>query len=572
MNGALKIFHSLKMNNVKNVFMYSGGSIMPLIDCFYNQNDINYYILNNEQGCSYAATAYGKVNNIPGVSIVTSGPGVTNSVTGLLDANNDSTPFVLISGQVSTNMIGTNAFQECPAVNITKDITKWSYQIENTDEIFDVINEAFRISSTGKKGSVHIDVPKDILFKKSISRNYFSAPVKKFVENNNFDYTEVIHLIKQSKKPIIICGKGASNDYTLVREFIEKSNIPSTTTLHGLGIIDETHKNGLKFLGMHGSVTSNKAVQSADLIIGLGCRFDDRITGNFELFAPEANKAFKNNTGGIINVNIDDSEFNKTVKTHFNYNLTCNTFLKNIIDCVAYNNYNEWYTQIEDWENKYPFYVIDDDFKTQHVLQELNKYIHKDCIITTGVGNHQMMTAQFIDWKYPNSMITSGSLGVMGTGLPYAIGACIDNNDKIIIDIDGDGSFNHSFNELLSIKRYNLPIKIIIMNDNCLSMVNAWEKLFFNNRHIATDLNDSNPYYSYLAQAVDIPYLNCSKKENVDDTLKKLFGMNGPVLCEFNVKSDLCLPLVSPGEALDNIIYKLDHSTDLCTNPEVVPS
>ena len=310
----------------------------------------------------------------------------------------------------------------------------------------------------------------------------------------------------------------------------------------------------LEFLGMHGNVAANYAIQNADLIIALGTRFDDRTTGDLEQYAPKAFKAFKEGIGGIVHVNINDKEIGNIVNSNLNFHMDCGDFLNHT--SPVYKERKEWINQINQWKNKYKFnYNKTEKLKTQEVISTINNHLLKldNYIVTSGVGNHQMMSSQFIKWKYPKSFISSGSLGVMGVGLPYAIGCQIANPDKLILDIDGDGSFNHTSSELKTVNDYNLPIKIAIMNDGHFSMVRTWETLFYNSRYTATNLN-KNPDYSKLAEAYSIKGIMCDKRENLNEKIKEFLEYDKAILCEFKVETDECYPLVKPGSALDDII------------------
>lgn len=552
--GSQIIYNNLLKNKVKDVFLYSGGAIMPLIDEFYfSSGKINYFMMNHEQGLSHAATAYGKYTGKPGISIVTSGPGVTNSISGLLDAKNDSAPFILISGQVNQEAIGTNAFQECPAVEITRPVTKWSYQISCVEEINAVFNEAFYISQNKKKGSVHIDIPKNILTS--------SMQIQKR------SYTTVQNLINHSKKPVIICGQGSEHCSIEVKQLAEISNIPVTTTIHAMGVYNEFKPLSLKFLGMHGSYYANLAVQHSDVIINLGSRLDDRIIGNTKNFAPNAI---------IVNVNIDKNEFNKTVITKYNIEEDCKIFLEKILPRIEKKNRIDWNRQINIWKNKYPFYFYPgkQKLKAQQVLQKLNLFLKnlENFIITSDVGNHQMYSCQFIQFKKPKQFFSSGSLGCMGTSLPYSIGIQIADKKKNVICITGDGGFNMSAMELSTIKKYNLPIKILLINNHSLDMVRSWEDIFFEKRNIATSLEDTNPSYKHLTKSFDIKYLYCNYSNDLEKKLKLFLNSKKAVLLECFVEKDLCLPLVSPGKALDEIIYKKEDLSNIKQNTTNIPS
>ena len=560
--GSQIIYNKLIQNNVKDVFLYTGGAIMSLVDEFHKTSKINYYINTHEQSSGHAATGYAKSTGKPGICIMTSGPGVTNSVTALTDATNDSTPLILLTGNVSLNNIGTNAFQECPATEITKPITKWSYLVEETSDLSDVIDEAFRVSTSGKPGSVHIDIPKCILNNKYNYKLYnkkqFNNIILKPKKINKNNLKKIEDLISIADKPILLVGQGCNNYSTELRNFSMKSNIPVTTTIHAMGVFDETHNLSLEFLGMHGNVAANYAIQESDLIIALGTRFDDRITGELSKYAPNAFQAFKENRGGIVHVNINDKEINKIIKSHYNFHSDCGEFLNEINP--IYKKRKSWMNQIKNWKinNKFTYKKIK-KLKTQKVISNINTHLLKknNYIITSGVGNHQMMASQFIKWRFPKSFISSGSLGVMGVGLPYAIGCQIANPDKLVIDIDGDGSFNHTSSELKTVNNYNLPIKIAIMNDGHFSMVRTWEKLFFNGRYTATNLG-SNPDYVKLAEAHSIKGISCDKREDLDSKIKEFLEYSGPILCEFKVESDECFPLVKPGCALDDITTNCD--------------
>lgn len=572
LNGGQIIFNKLIQNNTKNVFMYSGGAIMTLIDCFYNQNKINYFINTHEQHLGHSATGYARSTGNPGICIVTSGPGITNMITPMLDAQNDSCPLIVFSGNVPKRNMGTNAFQEAPAIEITKPFTKWSYCVDNIDELGDVCDEAFKISQLGKKGVVHIDLPKCILSSKkktkiySFRNNKVKQKNKTYNKNNKknnillknkSNINEIVKVINNSKKPIFYVGQGC-NDYSCeLRTLINKSNIPITTTIHAMGVYNETKPLSLKFLGMHGSVYANKSIQEADCIIAVGSRFDDRTTGNLDLYAPKAKKAFNDKNGGIIHCNINKNEIGTIVDTHYNINADCGDFIKLITDKIIYKERTKWLSQINDWKNEFPFTYNDTDtLLTQDVLKMLNEHlINKEkFLFTSGVGNHQMMAAQFIDWTHPKSFISSGSLGVMGFGLPAAIGVAIGNPDKTVIDIDGDGSFLMTLSDMKTARQYNLKnLKVLLLNNKKLGMVDTWEKLFYNNRITATD-NSHAPVFYDVAKTFGFNVLKCDNKKDLNKTIHEFIKTPGPLLCEFNVGSTECFPLVAPGKALDDII------------------
>ena len=559
--GSDLIYKKLKENNVKDVFLYSGGSIMHLIDKFYN-GDISYYINTHEQSTGHSATGYAKSSNKCGVAIVTSGPGVTNMVTPLLDAQNDSTPFVLLSGQVALDNMRTRAFQECDATNITKTVTKWNYCVKDVNELDSVIDCAFGFATSGKPGSVHIDLPKDILIDKvtdikNYPKNYYCDEINIKPDMNVFE--KIINKINNSKKPVLYIGKGANMCSNELKKLVDKFQIPITNTLHAQGVYDTTKNLSLNFLGMHGNAAANMTIQNSDCIIAIGSRFDDRTTGNVDYYAPYAHK-----NKAIIHCNIDTKEYNLSVNTYLNINMDSKDFIEALYDNLKYVNRNNWLEQVNKLKNKYPFiYTPTKELKTQEVICEINRQLvdlklDNKTIITTGVGNHQMMASQFIDWKYPKRFITSGSLGVMGAGLPYAIGCQIANPESIVIDIDGDGSFNHTLSELKTLVEYNLPIKIAIMNDFHHSMVKVWEELFFKSRFTATS-TPKNPEYSELAKSFGIKGIKCSNKYELTNCVKEFLEYQGPIVADFRVVTDKCYPLVAPGKALDDIILPYEQ-------------
>jgi acetolactate synthase I/II/III large subunit len=577
-SGGQIIYRKLVKNNVKDVWLYSGGAIMPLIDCFNNQKEINYYINTTEQNLGHSATGYARSLNKPGICIVTSGPGLTNMITPMLDAQYDHTPLIVFSGQVALNVMGTQAFQEAPSTEMTKVFTKWSYCVKNTEELNDVVDEAFKVCMEGKKGVVHIDLPKCILTNKinerEINKTIYNKKIYENINNNKLN--EICDLINNSDKPLLCVGKGCNEGYMELKELVEQGNIPITTTIHGVGCYNENNKLSLKFMGMHGSYTANNAIQESDCIIALGTRFDDRIIGNKSNYAPKALEAYKKKKGGIIHCNIDKKIFNSIIKTQYNVHMDCKEFIKKLLKKIKYKKRKKWENQINLWrkENGFIYEPKDNIIYSQDVLIKLNKLIkirNKDkYIFTTGVGNHQMFTAQFIDFTEPNSLITSGSMGVMGFGLPAAIGVSIGNPDKTVIDIDGDGSFLMTLNDLKTVYQYNLKnLKILILNNKTLGMVDIWEKLFYNNRITATD-NSYCPDFYKVANSFGIKSMFCDNKKNLNSILYKFLAETGPILCEIKVKHTPCYPLVAPGKSLNEMI--LWNSTNIKIDKTLPPS
>lgn len=583
LTGSEIIYKKLVEYGINTVSLYSGGAIMPLIDQFHKSKnkDINYYVHSHEQNCGHSATGYAKISGKMGVSIVTSGPGLTNIVTPLLDATNDSTPLMVISGQVSKNVMGSLAFQECPAIEITKPVTKFSYCIDNIEELPYMLDIAYIIANDKKKGSVHIDLPKCIatsVFNDNIYENNInehSINMEKEIINNKIKYylnegkqeykssdnkyyiEEISDIINKSEKPILYLGQGANGLSYEIMNFIIKANIPVTTTIHALGLIDQKNSLSLKWLGMHGYAPANYAMQKSDCIICLGARFDDRTTGQIDKFAPNA----KN----IIHVNVEKSEIKKIVESNYNIVDTTKNFINNIDKYIKFNKRTNWINYINELKEKYSFEYEEsknDELNMPLVIKEINNQLRKKTIITTGVGTHQMQTAQFIEWNPHLKFISSGSLGVMGVGIPYGIGAKLAHPNKDVIVIDGDSSSLMTISDLKTIKEYNIPIKIVILNNNMQGMVNIWEQLFFENRITATTYKN-NPSFTKLANSFGIKSLYCDKYSDIKNVINEFINCNDPVLLECNVINDICTPLVKPGCGLDEMIFKKDYINNI---------
>jgi acetolactate synthase-1/2/3 large subunit len=574
--GGQIVYDKLIENKIKDVFLYSGGAVMPIVDAFYN-GQIKYYINTHEQNAGHAATAYAKSTGNIGVVITTSGPGLTNLITAMTDAQYDSTPLLVISGQVPISAMGTNAFQECPATDITRNISKWVHCIKNVQEIPEAIDHAIRVAMNGKQGVVHLDVPKCVSSAHYTDDREYNTLMKKytFPKQHVIDHDKiykVASLINNSKSPVMYLGKGASECQDIVKQILEKTDIPVTTTIHGLGIVNEEHPLALRMLGMHGSVAANNTIQSSDCIIAVGSRFDDRTIGNINKYAPVAKNASKHGNGGIIHCNIEENQIgggiinDKTI-IPVDYSIVADSkdFLSLLSTHLTDVKRPDWIRRVAEWQYTNPFTYMpahDNRIKTQDVIVEINKHItkmKKFPIITTGVGNHQMMAAQFITWTKPNRFITSGSLGVMGAGLPYAVGAQIANPNDLVIDIDGDGSFNQTLSDLKTVKEYDLPIKIAIMNDGHLSMVKVWEELFYKKRYTAT--STVNPDYCKLADSFGIEYISCDNINDLPTVVELFLNHKGPILCDFKVLTDICLPLVAPGKGLNEMLTHMNISS-----------
>ena len=584
MNKVSTMIYNSISKNMSTAYLFSGGSIMSLINEFHPKNNINkmkFYVPSSEMSAGFCSLGHNKsVNKCDSVIITTSGPGITNIITPLTDAYCDGIPLLVISGDVSTDMAGKHAFQEAPALKLTKPITYWNYSLTNPSETQDVLEYALKLINNNKQ--VHINIPKDILNKEininDIKEKYnFNTQKKNFVISNsiiskswltltknitlsnppnnkqlNKKIIEISNLINNSKKPVLYVGRGCIHCSDELRLLAIKANIPVTTTLHGLGIFDETHFLSLKMLGMHGSERANHAIQLSDCIICIGARFDDRTVGNINYYAPNA----KN----IIHINSDNTVFNKVIKNTINIYGDSLNILTELLPLIN-NNYNlEWLSELQKYNVN--FYYNNIGLKQQDILDILNNElsnfpeIKNKLLITTGVGNHQMYASHFITHTYPNRFITSGSLGSMGSGNPMAIGAKIGNPNYIVLSIDGDQSFN-LLNDLKMIMNYNIPIKIMIMNDSKQSMVNIWEKIFFNNNIVATET--INPDYNLLGNAYNIKTIEINKymdKINIQNNIIEFinYDLNKPIILNCIIDSDYCLPLVPPGNALNDMI------------------
>ena len=543
MNGSQIIFNYLKKLNIKHVFGYSGGAVLPLLDKFYNQNHISFIKSSNEQCAGHSAEGYAKslCNKIPGVVISTSGPGVTNLITPLQDSYSDGIPLLVITAQVSSMTLGTDAFQECNAINLTKACTKYNKLILDINELENELKIATNICMESRMGPVHLDIPKDILMS--------------YLPEDNLE-----DKLLKSNKPIIILGQGCNNHSNLVKKVINYHKIPVTSTIHAMGIYPEDELYGLEMLGMHGNAATNYLIQDADLIIGIGMRFDDRITGKLSKFGKNAI-----NNQGIIHVDSSITQIDKVknlfkkeysnIKFLKSINIKSNKFLNNLLK-ISTKDRSDWCNIIVNKKKKYPFtYDKSKKLKIQDIIINIDKHVNKEnTIFTTGVGNHQMFTAQFIKWTHPNRLLTSGSLGTMGVGLPFAIGSQLANPDKNIILIDGDGSFGMTMSDLQTVMTLNLPIKIFIMNDKRQQMVYVWQRLFFNKRYIGTD--NTNPDYLKLGDSFNIKTFKLNSHDNLEENIQKILKEKGPVLVDCVVEADICLPLVKPGGSLDNMLLK----------------
>ena len=547
-----QILHEMLINDhkVEVMFGYPGGAILPVFDQLY-KTPAKFILNRHEQGSGHAADGYARVTGKPGVCIVTSGPGATNTVTPLATAQMDSIPIIVFSGQVATKVIGNDAFQEADVTGITRPCTKWNYLIKDVRELPRVVNEAFMISTQGRPGPVLVDLPKDVT--NAICPDEVDDTPREHVlkrgkislsGGTQKQVTDAAELINKSERPVLYVGGGAiiAGASEALRKVAERGNIPCTTTLLGLGAFDEHNPLALYMLGMHGSAFANYAVQECDCLISVGARFDDRVTGNLATFAPHAK---------IIHIDIDPASISKNVDVDVPVVGDARMSLEALLPMIEYRERKEWHAQVNAWKKRYPFKYFDDSkhAKPQYVIEEISKQTKGEAIITTGVGQHQMWAAQFYRWRRPRQMITSGGLGTMGFGVPSALGAQLGAPGQTVIDIDGDASFLMTMFELPTIAEYNIPCKIAILNNDFQGMVKQWQDLFYQRRYSQTAMK--NPNFAALAEACGIRGIRCDNKCDVEKTVKEMLDHKGPVIVDFFVEpNEHVYPMVPAGKGL----------------------
>ncbi len=547
--GSQILMQMLKEHGVTDAFGYPGGAILPTFDALYD-TDLNFILVRHEQGAGHMADGYARATGKPGVVIVTSGPGATNTVTALGTAYMDSVPMVVFSGQVRTYMIGNDAFQEADVTGIVRPVTKRAYLCKHVKDLPRIINEAFIIATTGRPGPVLVDLPVDVTTSKieeAIDDTPYLPGYKPRLAGHSKMTRAAAEMINAAKRPVLYVGGGAvgANAWKEVRAMAEKGNIPCTTTLLGLGAFDENSPLALHMLGMHGAAYANYAVQESDCLIAVGARFDDRVTGNLKFFAPKAK---------IIHVDIDPSSISKNVRVDIPVVGDARLCLQDMLAHIEFRERGEWLTQIAAWKKKYPFSWRDDSnlAKPQAVIAAINELTKGKAVISTGVGQHQMWAAQFIRWSQPRSMISSGGLGTMGFGVPAAIGAQVGRPGETVIDIDGDSSFIMYPQELATAAQYKLPVKIAVINNNWQGMVRQWQQLFYNSRFSQSQMH--NPDFAKLAEAFGIKGLRCDRKEDLLKVTEQMLNHDGPVLVDYHCETnENVYPMVASGKALNDM-------------------
>jgi acetolactate synthase I/II/III large subunit len=552
MSGAMMLIEALKRENVEVIFGYPGGAVLPIYDKLYDSG-IFHVLTRHEQGGIHAAEGYARISGKPGVVIATSGPGATNIVTGLADAMMDSIPLVVFTGQVASSVIGSDAFQEADVVGITMPITKHNYQVRDVNDLPKIIKEAFHIATTGRPGPVLIDIPKDMSTEEAefdYDQDIHLPGYQPTIHPNHLQIRKLVEAVSRAKKPVILAGAGIlhakASEYLKI--YAEQQKIPVVNTLLGLGSFPADHPLFLGMAGMHGTYTANMALYHCDLLISIGARFDDRVTGNLAHFAPNA---------VVAHIDIDPSEIGKNVPTQIPVVGDAKEALLQLIEqngkpCDT----EEWRKQLNQWKSEYPLVYKNDEntLKPQRLIELIFEATKGDAIVTTDVGQHQMWAAQYYKFQKPHRWVTSGGLGTMGFGLPAAIGAQLAEQKATVVSILGDAGFQMTLQELSVIKELNLPIKIFIVNNHSLGMVRQWQELFYKERY-SYSLLPHQPNYVKLAEAYSIQGFIAQTELEAKEVLRNAFEHNGPVLVDFHVSPhENVYPMVAPGKGIHEMV------------------
>lgn len=546
LSGSQIILRVLREKGIETLFGYPGGAVIPFFDALYDELDyFKVFRPAHEQNGVHAADGFARSTGKLGVFIATSGPGATNTVTGIANAYMDSVPLLVISGQVANVLIGKDSFQEVDITGITLSVTKHSYLVRRVEDLEDVIREAAEVAMAGRSGPVLVDVPKDVFLKDceykgknyDIDKNEAIVPSKEVFEL-------AAELINKAKKPVIYAGGGVriSKNDELLLEFAEKADIPVCNSFMGLGTIPRKHRLSLGFVGMHGSIETNMAVANCDLLIAMGARFSDRVIGSPDKFAPGAK---------IIHIDVDSTEVDKNTYESIPLIGDMELILEKLLEKTEKNDRSCWLEEIMSKKQKYN---IEGQFVPENILKEINKYYDKDTVVATDVGQHQMWTGQYWNFNKSNEFITSGGLGTMGFGIGAAIGAQIGNPDKKTVLITGDGSFRMNCEELVTIAKYKLPVKIIMLNNNTLGMVRQWQRMFSNAKYSETD-NYDEVNYQMLAAAYGIKAYKAETLDELKKILEEASNINEPILLECKIDHDCSVyPIVPPGRPIDELL------------------
>ena len=547
MNGAQWVVHALRAQGVQTVFGYPGGAIMPVYDALYD-GGVEHLLCRHEQGAAMAAIGYARATGKTGVCIATSGPGATNLITGLADALLDSVPVVAITGQVASPFIGTDAFQEVDVLGMSLSCTKHSFLVQSLEELPRIMAEAFAVANSGRPGPVLVDIPKDIQLASGTLEPYFTT-VENVETFPHADVEQARKMLAQAQKPILYVGGGVGMAQAVpaLREFIAITQMPVACTLKGLGAVDADYPYYLGMLGMHGTKAANFAVQECDLLIAVGARFDDRVTGKLNTFAPNAS---------VIHMDIDPAEMNKLRQAHVALQGDLNSLLPALQQLMKIDEWRQHSAELRaehTWRYDHPGEAI----YAPLLLKQLSDRKPADSVVTTDVGQHQMWSAQHMTYTRPENFITSSGLGTMGFGLPAAVGAQVARPNDTVICISGDGSFMMNVQELGTVKRKQLPLKIVLLDNQRLGMVRQWQQLFFQERYSETTLTD-NPDFLMLARAFGIPGQHITRKDQVEAALDTMLNSEGPYLLHVSIdKLENVWPLVPPGASNSEMLEKL---------------
>ena len=575
-SGAEIVFKSLKDQSVEFIFGYPGGAVLPIYDELKNHKSIKHILARHEQGAGHAAEGYARSSGKPGVLLVTSGPGATNAVTALTDAYMDSVPLVCISGQVPTHLIGTDAFQECDTTGITRPCTKHNWLVKDVNDLAGVIHKAFEIATTGRPGPVLIDIPKDIQFNKGIYKVKKTKSVTNLngSKSNKIDSKDIdkfIEMIKNSSKPIFYTGGGVINSgpkaSKLLRELVFLTGFPITSTLQGLGSYPGDDSQFLGMLGMHGTYEANNAMHDCDLMINIGARFDDRITGKIDEFSPKSKK---------IHIDIDPSSIGKNVNVDLAITSDVTALLEKLIIKFKVKNKNfissnkektsKWWTQIDKWREKKSLNFVNSNksIKPQYAVQRLYELTKdQDTFITTEVGQHQMWAAQHYKFNKPNRWMTSGGLGTMGYGLPAAIGVQIAHPKKLVVDIAGEASILMNMQEMSTAVQYRLPIKIFILNNEYMGMVRQWQELL-HDKNYSESYTEALPDFVKLADAYGAVGIRAKTPDELDEKIKEMINSDKPVIFDCVVdKQENCYPMIPSGKPHNQMLLGPEDEEDV---------
>ena len=559
-SGAEIVFKCLEDQKVSHLFGYPGGAVLPIYDELKNHPSIKHILVRHEQGAGHAAEGYARSTGKPGVVLVTSGPGATNVVTALTDAYMDSVPIVCISGQVPTHLIGTDAFQECDTTGITRPCTKHNWLVKKIEDLPKIMHDAFRVAMSGRPGPVLVDIPKDIQFAKTVYKNFSNKVSKQNGKNyKSFSINEInkmIDLMSKSKKPIFYTGGGVVNSgpeaSNLLRELVSMTGFPITSTLQGLGCFPGDDNQFLGMLGMHGTYEANNAMHDCDLMINIGARFDDRITGKIDEFSPKSKK---------VHIDIDPSSINKNIKVDLPIVGDVGEVIQSIIKTTKKNklsflksnkqNIAKWWSQIDKWRAKKSLNFINSEKKImpQHAVQRLYELTKKyDTYVTTEVGQHQMWAAQHYKFNKPNRWMTSGGLGTMGYGVPAAVGVQIAHPKKLVIDIAGEASVLMTMQEMSTAVQYNLPIKIFILNNEYMGMVRQWQELL-HEKNYSESYSAALPDFVKLAEAYGCVGIRAKTPDELDEKILEMINVDKPVIFDCVVdQNENCFPMIPSGK------------------------